>query len=111
MIDEYFHIVTDPAHGLAEITYSLVIDLLVFGLIWGTFWTKWLKPRLKREVHSEIDMSHGYVHNEGGSREEDFDRPGRYTGVGSANVRVFRTYTATPAYEDSDSRASTGASV
>jgi hypothetical protein len=60
MIEEYIYIITDPAHGLAEITYSIVIDLLLFGVIWGALWTKWLKPRLKDEVHAEIDAEHGY---------------------------------------------------
>jgi hypothetical protein len=63
MLAEYIHIITDPAHGLAEFTYSLFIDLILFGLIWGTLWTKWLKPRLKSEVHSEIDAEHGYVNH------------------------------------------------
>lgn len=63
MVQEYLEIITDPAHGLAEFTYSLVIDLLVIGLVWGTVWTKWLAPRLKREVHEEIDNSHGYQHS------------------------------------------------
>jgi len=61
MLAEYIHIITDPAHGLAEFTYSIFIDLILFGVIWGTVWTKWLKPRLKQEVHEEIDIEHGYV--------------------------------------------------
>lgn len=76
MLEEYFHIITDPAHGLAEFTYSIFIDLLIFGVLWTTVWTKWLKPKLKREVHSEIDMSHGYVHSEGETLEEAFRRTG-----------------------------------
>jgi hypothetical protein len=101
VITEYLEIVSDPAHGLAEITYSLVIDLLVFGLIWGTLWTKWLKPKLKREVHSEIDQSHGYVHDEGEQNEEDFERTGYQRTGGDSSVRVFR-YVNSVTDSDSD---------
>jgi hypothetical protein len=64
MLHEYWQIITDPAHGLAEFTYSLFIDVVVFGIIWGTLWKTWLKPRLKREVHEEIDREHGVEHHE-----------------------------------------------
>jgi hypothetical protein len=63
MLNEYFHLITDPAHGLAEITYTLVFDVLVVGLIWGVFFNKFLLPKIKRDIHKEIDTSHGYSHD------------------------------------------------
>jgi hypothetical protein len=63
MLNEYFHLITDPAHGLAEITYTLLFDVLVVGLIWGVFFNKFLLPKIKRDIHSEIDSSHGYSHD------------------------------------------------
>lgn len=107
MLAEYFEIITDPAHGLAEFTYSIFIDLVIFGLLWTTVWTKWLKPKLKREVHNEIDRSHGYVHNEGESIEEAFDRTGYIGRPSGSNVSVFNVYTATEPASNGDRTSAT----
>jgi hypothetical protein len=100
MFSEYLHIITDPAHGLAELTYSIFIDLIVFGVLWTAVWTKWLKPKLKREVHSEIDASHGYVHNEGATDEEVFERTGYRSSGGDSTVRMFKPRTSPAANRD-----------
>jgi hypothetical protein len=64
MWSEYFHIVTDPAHGLAEITYTILFDFVIVGLVWGVIFNRFILPRVKRDIHAEIDSSHGYSHTE-----------------------------------------------
>ena len=71
MWNEYVHLIMDPAHGLAEITYTLMFDVLIVGLIWGVLFNKLLLPKIKRDIHSEIDSSHGYSHVEPKKINED----------------------------------------
>jgi len=54
----WWHIVADPAHMAAEVTFMILVDLLFLGLIW---------PLLKRAIvreHHKIDSEHG-VENHG----------------------------------------------
>lgn len=61
MLEEYFHILTDPAHALAEITFTLIFDVLIIGLLWGVVFLKVILPRVLRRHHADIDAEHGYV--------------------------------------------------
>lgn len=65
-MSEFFHhyveIVTDPGHVLAEITFMLVIDLLVMGLLWPL-----VRKAIDRRIHVEhlaIDAEHGVDHTD-----------------------------------------------
>jgi hypothetical protein len=40
-----------------------MFDVLIVGLIWGVLFNKLLLPKIKRDIHSEIDTSHGYSHD------------------------------------------------
>jgi hypothetical protein len=64
MIEEYFHIMLDPAHAFAEISYTILFDLVIVGLIWGVIFNKIILPKVKRDLHLEIDTEHGIVHTE-----------------------------------------------
>jgi len=55
---EYFHIVSDPAHMLAEVTNMILVDVIFLGLIWPI-----VKKAIKRE-HLKIDREHGVEHTE-----------------------------------------------
>lgn len=63
MFQEYWHLITDPAHGLAEITYTILFDLVIVSLIWGVLFNKIILPRVKRDIHREIDEEHGITHD------------------------------------------------
>lgn len=57
-LGEYAHIVTDLPHLAAEVTFMLVIDVLVLGCVWP------LLKRLVDRAHARIDEEHGVDHDE-----------------------------------------------
>lgn len=66
ILHEYGHLMSDPAHLLAELTLMLVVDVLFLGLIWPL-----IKRRLSKVVdarvaaeHKVIDAEHGVAHPE-----------------------------------------------
>lgn len=58
--ENYFELLTDPAHWLFEITVTLTVDVLIGFLIFK----KIVIPRVKRALHKEIDKEHGYPEHE-----------------------------------------------
>lgn len=56
---EYFTIVSDPAHIGAEITWSIVFDLVLVWFFYGVVFKKLLLPKVRRDLHAEIDAEHG----------------------------------------------------
>ncbi len=56
ILHEYLDILTDPAHGLAEVTFTVLVDVLGVGLLWP------LVRRLIRREHTIIDAEHGVEH-------------------------------------------------
>lgn len=61
-VDEYLHLLQDPAHWMFEITVSIIFDLLVVGLIWQVVIKKHIIPKLRKEIHAEIDREHDLEH-------------------------------------------------
>lgn len=57
--EEYLHVVTDPAHIFAELTFTLVFDGVVIAFLYGVVFKKIILPRLRKEIHKEIDAEHG----------------------------------------------------
>lgn len=58
--DNYFELLTDPAHWLFEITVTLTVDVLIGFIIFK----KIVIPKVKRALHKEIDKEHGYPEHE-----------------------------------------------
>ena len=56
VIDEYLHLLRDPAHLLVELTFVLLVDLLLLGVI-----VPWVRRSIRRD-HLEQDAEHGVVH-------------------------------------------------
>lgn len=54
----YAEIVTDPAHFLAELSFTVLIDLLGLGMLVP------LAKRWIRREHRAIDAEHGVTHTE-----------------------------------------------
>lgn len=48
IFDEYIHVLSNPGHILAEITFMIILDVLILGLVWP-FMSKFIK----RKVHQE----------------------------------------------------------
>lgn len=66
ILREYAHLMSDPAHLMAEVSLMLIIDVLFLGLLWPL-----IKRRLSKVVdarvtaeHRVIDAEHGVSHNE-----------------------------------------------
>lgn len=57
--EEFLELATDPAHLLFELSFSLVFDILIVSVIWGIVIKKIIIPRVKRDVHKELDAEHG----------------------------------------------------
>jgi len=48
MIDEYLHILSDPAHTLVEATFVLA-EFILLNIVW-----KFIKRRWERHMHRDI---------------------------------------------------------
>lgn len=60
-MDEFWHILTDPAHAAAEITFTLLVEVIGAGMIWP-----FLRRRIRRDItneHHVIDAEHGVTHH------------------------------------------------
>lgn len=58
ILRHYAELITDPAHTLVELTFNLVVDGLLLGILWPL-----LKRRFRRE-HEVLDAEHGVTHPE-----------------------------------------------
>ena len=48
-------IALDPNHIIAELLFTIVFDGLVVALLWGIVFKRMILPRLRRDIHKEID--------------------------------------------------------
>jgi hypothetical protein len=58
---EYMSILTDPAHVAVELTFLVLIDGLLVGLLWPLI-QRFLDARLRKQ-HEEFDREHGIHHH------------------------------------------------
>lgn len=68
VLNEYGHLMSDPAHLMAEFTLMLLVDVLFLGVLVPFFWPL-IKRRLAKIVdarvaaeHKVIDAEHGVTH-------------------------------------------------
>ena len=57
--DAFLEVAFDPAHILAELFFTVVFDGVFIALIWGVLFKRILLPRLRKEIHADIDKEHG----------------------------------------------------
>lgn len=57
--EEVWGIVLDPAHIVAELTWNIIFDVLFVSVLYGIVFKRLMLPRLRREIHREIDEEHG----------------------------------------------------
>jgi hypothetical protein len=62
VLEEAWSIFTDPAHVMAEMGWTIIQDLLIIGVLYGIVFKKILLPKLRRDIHKEIDIEHGIEH-------------------------------------------------
>ncbi len=58
-------IFTDPGHFIAEVWFTLVIDFVVIFLGYQLLVKKFVIPRLKKQIHAELDTELGVNHEDG----------------------------------------------
>jgi len=58
---EYVSILTDPAHVAVELTFLVVIDGLLVGLLWPLI-QRFVDAKLRKQ-HEEFDRDHGIHHH------------------------------------------------
>jgi hypothetical protein len=64
LLVEAWSIFTDPAHIIAELSWTIIQDFVIIWLLYGTVWKKMILPRLRREIHKEIDEEHNISHHD-----------------------------------------------
>lgn len=69
-----WEIFTDPSHIIAELGWTLIQDVLILGLLYGVVFKKMILPKLRRDIHKEIDSEHGYEHDEKGKARKASDK-------------------------------------
>lgn len=62
--EEAWAIFTDPSHILAELGWTVIQDVIVIWLFYGIVFKKMILPRLRREIHKEIDEEHNIKHDD-----------------------------------------------
>jgi hypothetical protein len=62
VLEEAWGLFSDPAHILAELGWTVIQDVLIIGLLYGIVFKKVILPRLRKDIHKEIDMEHGITH-------------------------------------------------
>jgi hypothetical protein len=61
---DYISLLHDPAHWLFEITVSIIFDLFVVYFGYQILVKRFIIPRLRKEIHEEIDREHELTHEE-----------------------------------------------
>lgn len=62
--ERYLELLTDPAHILFELTISVLFDLLIVYLGYQLLLKRIILPKLRRDIHREIDAEHHVEHHD-----------------------------------------------
>ena len=62
--EEYLGMLHDPAHWAFELTVQFVIDLVILYFGYKVIFKKVILPKIRKDIHSEIDRDHDLIHNE-----------------------------------------------
>ena len=57
-------IFTSPGHIIAEVSWTIIQDVVIIWLLYGTVFKKIILPRLRKEIHAEIDEEHNISHDD-----------------------------------------------
>ena len=58
--EEAWSIFTDPAHIVAELGWTIIQDVILVWLLYGTIWKKLIWPKL----HEKFDKEHAIEHHD-----------------------------------------------
>jgi hypothetical protein len=62
--ETWWSIAFDPNHTIAELFWTIVFDGLVVAVLYNVVFKKFILPKLRRDIHTEIDIEHGITHEE-----------------------------------------------
>lgn len=62
--ETWWEIFTDTNHILAELGWTIVQDVIIIGVLYNLVFKRMILPKIKRQVHEEIDREHGITHGE-----------------------------------------------
>lgn len=62
--DELWAITFDPAHIVSELIWQIVFDGLFVAFFYGVVVKRWILPRLRHEIHQDLDEEHGIEHHD-----------------------------------------------
>jgi hypothetical protein len=57
-----WEVFSDPAHILAELGWTIIQDGLFVAVLYGIVFKKMILPKLRKDIHREIDEEHGFEH-------------------------------------------------
>ena len=61
-LPEWLSVALDPNHIIAEALFTIVFDGVIVAFLYGLVWKRMVLPKLKHDIHTEIDKSHNYKH-------------------------------------------------
>jgi hypothetical protein len=62
--ETWFQIFSDPNHIIAEILWTIIQDGFVIWLLYGVVFKRIILPKLRKDIHKEIDQEHNIDHEE-----------------------------------------------
>jgi hypothetical protein len=78
---EYLALLQDPAHIAFEITISILFDIFIVYLGYQLIVKRVIIPRLRHQIHQEIDAEHHVDHHDHVAGDDEDNKP---SGVNSA---------------------------
>lgn len=65
--EEAWSIFTDPSHIIAELGWTIIQDVILIWLLYGTLWKKVILPRLHAKFDKEHNIRHhgDHIHHDG----------------------------------------------
>ena len=62
--ETWFTIFTDPNHIIAELLWTLLQDGFIGWFLYGFVWKRVVLPKIRKDIHTEIDQEHGIQHHD-----------------------------------------------
>lgn len=63
ILSHAWEIFADPAHILAELGWTAIQDVLIIGVLYNLVFKRFVLPRIKNQLHEDIDREHGITHD------------------------------------------------
>ena len=61
--ETFWDIALDSNHIMAEILWNIIFDGVIVAFLYGVVFKKVVLPKIRRDIHREIDTEHGIDHD------------------------------------------------